>query len=153
MQLFGFQIGKKISETIFLVDISRQSKCPNYIFPKKNVSSKIFLTWRGFLPERNPTLGDQRKFFDFFFLEILILEILILDILIVLKNQPEKWSPLLLYLLGTQKIAEVIQTGLTMIKLFSGLICRLLMHNENSRTFIYYLFLDHSFLCFLNSTL
>ena len=43
---------------------------------------------------------------------------LVWAILIALKNKPEKWSRLLFYLLGTQKVAEVIQTGPTMIKPF-----------------------------------
>jgi hypothetical protein len=41
-----------------------------------------------------------------------------LAILITLKNQQEKWSRLLFYLFGTQKGAEVIQTGPTMISPF-----------------------------------
>ena len=40
--IFGFPIGKKISETIFLVDFLRQSKWKNPIFRKKKKSSLGF---------------------------------------------------------------------------------------------------------------
>ena len=59
--VFGFPIGKQISETIFLVDFLRQSKWQNPIFQKKK-NSKTFP--KGILTLKKPSLGYQRKNFE-----------------------------------------------------------------------------------------